>query len=358
MSIQAKVHAPTATLIERSLVYSLAGVLFALGLAALNTFPFAYELLSAGFWIWLVSPLLLRRPRGTRAHIECDGGKIHVRPDRMPPRTIETRKLAGASVARTGDAAVVTLSERGSRNPISIEVKTAEEANQIRAALGIPHGGFGQITWCLEPRTVDVTVAFMRNVAAFALLLSFVLLAFSATWSSFFMALGFALGVIPSIGALGSLFTHHHVLRMNESGIFVRAASTEGITFANIEGISDDGNALMIRETESRGGMIVRCAPTRLDSGLSAEERALMVAQLQGAVAASKGEGAPFVDPTSHLDALKRRANDASVTDWLTRLDALAQLHDNAAYRSTSIAKEDLWRALESHDAARDVRAG
>lgn len=356
MSIEARVHAPTASFAERIGVYGLAGAVFGLGLVAANTFPFADKLLIAGLWIWLVSPLLLRRPRGTLAHIECGGGEIYIRPDRMPPRTVKTGKLAGASVVRNGDGAVVTLSERGSRSPIAIEVKSADAANELRSALGIPHGGFGEILWCLEPHGGDLPLAFTRAVAALLFLLAFAMSALSGTVSSELMTLGFAMAFIAAVIAVARFLTDDRTLRMHAGGMLISTDTAERMSFADIEEITDDGKAIVIREKASRGRLIVRCAPTRLSSGMSAEERAFMIAQLQGALVVSNGGAAPFVDPTSHLDALKR--NDASPADWLARLDALASLQTSAAYRTTTIAKDDLWRALESHDASAEVRAG
>ena len=359
MSIEAKVHAPTASFAERAALYGAAGTLVALGLAATNTFPIASTLLLGGLWIWLVSPFLLRRPQGTHAHIECDGGKIRVRPDRMLARTIKTRELHGASVARTDSGAVVTLSGPIAQNPIAIEVRSAEAANEIRSALGVPHGGFGEIAWHVEPKSIDISLMFTRVAAAALLVLRLLVSPWSTAIGAVLSVLAISATVVAILLALVRLVVGARALGMRSSGILaVGAGAPIYLPFAEIRDIVDDGKALVFRPRQSiLDNLVIPCAPTRwLPSGLSAEERALMIAQLRGAIAVAKGESAPFVDPASHLDALKR--NDATPADWLARLDALASQHANAAYRSTTIAKEDLWRALESHDAGAEMRAG
>ncbi|HEX4353781.1 MAG TPA: hypothetical protein VHZ95_12720, partial [Polyangiales bacterium] len=60
-------------------------------------------------------------------------------------------------------------------------------------------------------------------------------------------------------------------------------------------------------------------------------------------------------EETADIDQLKR--GDASVGDWLARVDALAATQTAAGYRGAHFSQEDLWGAVENHETAADVRA-
>jgi hypothetical protein len=142
---EARVHAPTAPLWQRVLAYGLGWLLILAGLVALNSFPVADTLLGIGAWIVVMSPFLMRHRNAKSSQIHVSPGKIEIRAARSFPRTILTRSLRGAAIEHAKDKNILWLAESSSPNtPITIE---ADERGlkDIRKALGIRRGGFGEI---------------------------------------------------------------------------------------------------------------------------------------------------------------------------------------------------------------------
>lgn len=359
MRIEAKVHAADAPPIERGFVFALAGALAFLGLIGTDAYAWAPLLLVAGTTIWLASPFLLQRRRPYRASIDPGAGSVTIYGKNRLFRRIHTRKLAGASVATTNAGAVVTLSERGSAQPIAIEVTSVDDANAIRSALGIPHTGFGELTWSTEPRASEAMLLFVRAFSVLAwLAYGIALVGHSLTASSTFLVPALVATALAVLLALLRVFVRERTIRMNQRCLDATdVVEYEQPPWSDVEELTHDDRTITVTRTQPGRKFVIPCVPTAwLPTGLRKEERALMIAQLEGAVAVAKGSFAPFVDPAIHLDSLRK--NDLQAVEWLTKLDALASVHESTAYRGTALAKEDLWRALESHDTATDVRAG
>jgi hypothetical protein len=60
-------------------------------------------------------------------------------------------------------------------------------------------------------------------------------------------------------------------------------------------------------------------------------------------------------DDVMSVAQLKR--GDASVGDWLARVDAIAATQNAPGYRGAQFSQDDLWGAVEDHETAPDIRA-
>ena len=279
--IQARVHAPTAPLWQRVTAYSIAWSFIFLGLLLLNSFPIANTLLGIGAWIVVMAPFFVRHRNAKSAWISVSPGRIHIRAPRSFPRTIITRSLRGAAVVQARNKSTLWLAEAASPNtPITID---ADERGMkdIRKALGIRRGGFGEIRKWSDNSKVERMEMLLRAASGFFLLLWPLARVITPDYPTGPTILFFIVSVIGS-----ALF-------------FMRRAP------------------LMKLEQE-----------TADDS---------------------------HHDEAMHIDQLKR--GDASVADWLARIDALAATQSEAGYRGAFFSPEDLWLAVEDHETAPDVRA-
>jgi hypothetical protein len=280
--IQARVHAPTAPLWQRVTAYSTGWLFIVAGLVALNSFPIANALLGIGAWIVGMSPFFMRNRNAKSALIYASPGQIEIRAPRSFPRRLMTRSLRGAALEQAEDKTTLWLAESSSPNtPITIEVDE-RGMKDIRKALGIRRGGFGEIREWPDGDTQQEVEAGARAVIG-------ALLTLSGLASFLFPKLEFA----PILAAtfIGS--------QIGSALIFLKRAPV-----VKLEQVS----------------------PSDLND-----------------------------DDTTHIDQLKR--GDASVVDWLARVDAIAATQSEAGYRGAHFSQEDLWLAVENHETAPDVRA-
>jgi hypothetical protein len=281
--IQATVHAPTAPLWQRVVAYGLGWLLIFAGLIALNSFPIANTLLGMGAWIVVMAPFLMRRRNTKSAQIYVSPGQIYIRASRSFPRTIMTRSLRGAALEQTKGKTTLWLAESFSLNtPITIE-SDERGLKDMRKALGIRRGGFGEIRkWPNNDERQEVEVG-MRAV----------------------------IGVLLTLWALANLVAPHHDFGAPILvAIFIGSLTASAFIFTR--------RAPLVKlEQESTSDLID--------------------------------------DDTGYIDQLKR--GNASVTDWLARVDAMAATQNEPGYRGAHFSQEDLWRAVENHETAPDVRA-
>jgi hypothetical protein len=238
-------------------------------------------LLGLGAWLVVMTPFLMRRRNAKSARISVFPGGIEICAPRSFPRTILPRSLRGASLVRGKDKNTLWLAEAFSLNtPITIE---ADERGmkEIRKALGIRRGGFGEIRkWPNHDNLQEVETG-MRAVIGALLMLS--------ALASF---------VFPRMDICSPL-----------AAIFIGSLGVSAFAFMQ------------------------RAPLVKLEQESTSD----------------------LNDETMHISQLKR--GDASVADWLARVDALAATKDEAGYRGVQIPEEDLWRAVEDHETAPDIRA-
>jgi hypothetical protein len=283
--IQAKVHAPTAPVWQRVTAYSIGWSFILMGLVALNSFPIADTLLGTGAWIVVMSPFLMRHRNAKSAQIQAYPGRIEIRAPRSFPRTILTRSLRGAAIEHAKGKNILWLAEASSPNtPITVE---ADERGlrDIRKALGIRRGGFGEIRkWPDGNQLERAEMNFRAGSAA-----------------------------ILTLWALGMV---------SNGGWWTRELSWPTLLMFPI--------SLIISAV-----FFMKRAP---------------IVKLEQESANVLGD-----DEAMRIDQLKR--GEASVADWLARIDTLAATQSEAGYRGAQFSQEDLWAAVENHETASDIRA-
>jgi len=86
-------------------------------------------------------------------------------------------------------------------------------------------------------------------------------------------------------------------------------------------------------------------------------QRSHIVAQITSAARRARGRGKPRPTVAEELEQLA--ASTVDTRGWLARVEAAAERMraDIGYYRGSAIAGEDLWSALENHDAPARVRA-
>jgi hypothetical protein len=91
--------------------------------------------------------------------------------------------------------------------------------------------------------------------------------------------------------------------------------------------------------------------------GMTRAQRSHVVAQINSAARRARGRGKPRPTVAEQLELLAEASTDTRT--WLARIEAAAERMraDVGYYRGSSIAGEDLWSALENHDAPARVRA-
>ncbi|MDB4936256.1 MAG: hypothetical protein JWP87_3228, partial [Labilithrix sp.] len=85
------------------------------------------------------------------AELETGPGFITIKNAGTRSQRIDARAIIGGTTARTGKGILFTLSHAKRDQPITIEVESDADAERIRHALGIGHGGFGSVGWRTVP---------------------------------------------------------------------------------------------------------------------------------------------------------------------------------------------------------------
>lgn len=366
LPIEARVHAPTAPLWQRTTAYVVGWAFIASGLVALDSFPIADALLAMGASILFGASIFLNRQNAKSARIYLTSGRMVIRSSRSLPRVVTTRALRGAVVSRFDTGAderfVLTLAEKHSlRSPISIELTTERAAKDIRKALGIRRDGFGEVDWSLTPTLLDQHDGYAR-IAAFVSCLLLVVAPSIFRWSTLgaLFGIGMAAIIFSSLVSAARLGRRAPAIILTPTRFELRHRGiVERLRYDEIRSVSDAGTTFTLEPATDRmlsDGGSVACRPARwARSGMRADERAIMLAHLRGAIVQANASSPTTDDDAFQIDQLQR--GQSSVIDWLARIDALAATQSEPGYRGSSITEEDLWRAVESHETAADVRA-
>jgi hypothetical protein len=308
-----------------------------------------------------VAGLLPFRQRKRRTvELVCGPGYVDVARAGLRKQRIEARAIVGASTARTRRGVALTLVHRKRSQPLTIEVENEVEAEKIRHALGIGHGGFGTIEWRSVAAGALKTAVGGRAVAltAGALLLT-VALSFgsdTALAAGVFLGQFMFLGML--LGAVGWFAKPPPpTIVMTAEGL--RLLTTQGwftVPYASVLDIEDHGRALVFRVPPPFDRVSVETNRAWAGGGLSLEERQAVIDQIRTAALRARGFGPLKEDVTGRVDVLRR--NGESPRDWLVRLDMAGQMLATApGYRGHTLDTEDLWAILEDPEADAELRA-
>lgn len=305
--------------------------------------------------------LLPRRQRAPRsAELVCGPGHVDITNAGTRSQRIFAKDISGATTSRMRSGVLVTLQHRKRKQPVTLEVPTEAEAENVRHALGIGHGGLGTIGWSTRNDTT-ASAAIIGRLLASGLALG--AMAIAATFSSeaaimFVTSLGQVFLVGTILGLMGSFSKGPEAsIVMGPDGLQLRTPKGWfALPYQAVQTIEAIRNGLVFH-VSSEPAFNVSVERTRAWlGGASDHELAAIMSQIEAAAQRARGFGPPKNDVTGRLDVLRR--NGESPRDWLVRLDMAGQmLSTGSGYRGNTLDAEDLWTILEDPDADADLRA-
>jgi hypothetical protein len=302
----------------------------------------------------LLGVLSFRQRKPRVAEVELRPGSIRIRNAGTRNQTIRARDIVGATTTRTRDGVLLTFQHALRDQPITLRVNDDAEADQIRRALGIGHGGFGSVAWRSIPNSSMRTMVGGSAIAGFSFFACvlfglanigvgvgvFGVAAFLAMFTSFFAWLG--RGTEPGVV-------------MTAEGLRLRTAlGWFALPYEMVHAVTDHGRGLAFAVPPPYGQVGVECSGPAF-GGLTKDDREIMIHQIEAAGQRARGLGPQKNDATARVDLLRR--NGATARDWLTRLDMQGQmLSSTAGYRGNTLDTEDLWAILEDPEAEAELR--
>jgi hypothetical protein len=309
----------------------------------------------------LVGIMPFRQGRTRTAELVTGPGFIEIKDAGTRNQRIEARSIIGGTTARTSKGVLFTLCHAKRDQPLTIEVESDADAERVRHALGIGHGGFGAVGWSTVASSAAKT-GFWGRLITFAM-------------GAFICGLGWFVSP-EAAGIVGIILGQFAFLSIILSlvGYFARPAppsivmTAEGLRiqtklgwftlpYDHVLGIEQVRGGLLFRVPPPYNAVEVETAGILMGTGLGPDDRDGLIKQIMSASARARGLGASKEDVTGRVDVLRR--NGESPRDWLARLDMAGRMLEasTAGYRGHTLDTEDLWAVLEDPDADADLRA-
>jgi hypothetical protein len=309
----------------------------------------------------LAGILPLRQARVRKAELVTGPGFVTIRNAGTRSQRIDARSIVGGTTARTRSGILFTLAHAKRDQPISIEVESNSDAERVRHALGIGHGGFGTVGWRTSPSSSVqsgfwgrlLTAAMALAIAGIGFFVSGAAAAIVAAMLGQFAFVSVALSIVGYFGRGGT-----PSVVMGPDGLHVQSRQgTYAVPYDHVLGIEAIDGALRFRVPPPYHSVDVPTGGARMGGGLGPDERDALIKQIMSAAARARGLGASKEDVTGRIDSLRR--NGESPRDWLARLDMAGRMLETstAGYRAHTLDAADLWAVLEDPEAEADLRA-
>ncbi len=304
--------------------------------------------------------LLPPRQRAMRAvELAAGPGYVEVRNAKTRSQRIFAKDVRGASTARIGSRVLVTLAHAERDQPLTIELESEADAETIRHALGVGHGGYGSIGWRgqgeggSKSAVVGRVLSIVCGLAVMAVTASFgteVGLLFGMLASNAIL-----LGVILSVLGWFSRAPLPSIVMAPEGLRLLTPRGWFSLPYDSVHAVEDRGRALVFKVPAPFFEVGVAAASS-LFGGLSSHDREALIAQVHSAAQRARGLGPPKNDVAGRVDVLRR--NGESARDWLSRLDMAGRmLGAGSGYRGHAFDTEDLWTVFEDPEADAEIRA-
>jgi hypothetical protein len=302
-----------------------------------------------------VGMLDLRQQRPASAEIECGPGYVRIMNAGPRSQRIAAKDIIGATSARGGSGILLTLQHRRRTAPITIELADEADAEKVRHALGIGHGGFGEIGWCIEGDS-GKRAAYVGNLlgAIVGACVAAFIAAEATALAILFGMVGFFATLLAIVGAISRSATPSIV--MTAGGVRLRTQrGWFALPYEALRDIHESPQQFVFFVSRPYDWVVVDKS-RRIVGGLSASEGQVITDQLMAAALRARGMGRQKDDVTGRVDVLRRHGE--SPRDWLVRLDMAGQmLASGSGYRGNSLDTEDLWAILEDPEAEPELRA-
>lgn len=303
--------------------------------------------------------MTVRRDRAFRtAEVACRPGAVELRFQDGQRTVVEARSLRGATTARTEAGVLLTLATSlREAPPITLELESEKDAEEVRRALGIGHGGFGTVSF--YGKASSNARAGRRGWQLAALLGAGGLLStLLASPVLFGVLAGIGLPLVLLLITVGAIpGAAHPTIVMAPDGLRIRSigGNLGFFPYAAIRGVSQQAEAIWFAVPPPHGAVATPAMKPVAEGGLSSDERAIMLAQIQAASERALGRGPSKEDIRGRVESLRRRGEPLVV--WLARLDTMGRaLAARAGYRSLDVDQEALWSILEDPEAEVELR--
>jgi hypothetical protein len=302
----------------------------------------------------------VRQTRSRPVDLTCGPGYVEIKGALTRNQRIRTKSIVGASTCRTARGVSLALAHTGRTQPITIEVRSEADAERIRRALAIGHGGFGAVAWRTTPGAT-AKAAFVGRWMALGLGATIALLAATAgdeAAAAFGLILGqfaFIGGILGVVGWFAKPASPTVVMAADGLRLFT-ARGWFNLPYANVLDVELQSGQLVFRVPPPYHTVSVDASRAWGTAAPGKEDLEALVAQIRSAALRARGLGPQKQDVTGRLDTLRR--NGESARDWLVRLDMAGQLLSTApGYRGNTLDTEDLWAILEDPEAEAELRA-
>lgn len=302
-----------------------------------------------------LAAMSFRQRKARAAELEVGPGHVRITKAGTRNQTIRARDIVGATTTRTREGLILTLQHALRDQPITIQVESDAEADAIRHALGIGHSGYGTIAWRSIPSGSMKGLVVSGYVSAFAFLACVLFAAADSTGGAVLAGMAaFSAMVVTFLSWLGRHTTPSIVMTAEGVGLHTGHGWFR-VPYDMIEQVTDQGQAIRFTVPAPYHSVGVLCSGPAY-GGLSAEDRQIVIKQIEAAGQRARGLGPQKNDASARLDILRR--NGQTPRDWLMRLDMQAQmLSTGSGYRGNTLDAEDLWAILEDPEAEPELRA-
>lgn len=299
-----------------------------------------------------------RKPRN--ADLTCGPGYVDIKKAGTRNQRIFAKDIVGATTARTETGLLLTLQHQKRDQPITVEMSGDADADQVRHALGIGHGGFGTISWRTLTDGTKRAAYIGRLLAAALALLTVALTIFVSHEAG--LITGILLGQFGAIGAILGLVgllgkpPEPSVVMAAEGLRLKTPRGWFALPYDSVNSIDDHKRGLIFSVPQPYFSVAVeRVSPVM--GGPSEHDRKTLIAQVMAAALRARGMGPQKNDVTGRVDVLRRKGE--TPRDWLVRLDMQGQMLSSSGtgYRGNTLDESDLWAILEDPEAEADLRA-
>jgi hypothetical protein len=303
----------------------------------------------------LVGMLPLRQGRLRPSELVAGPGYIELKQAGTRSQRIAAKSIVGGTTARTSKGILFTLAHAKRDQPI------ATEAERIRHALGIGHGGFGSVGWRTTASASAKTGFWGRLITSsigliivgLGVLVSHEAAGVAGLLTGQFALLAMILGLVGYFGR----DTPPSVVMAAEG---LRIQTKQGwftLPYDHVLGIEQVGNLLRFQVPPPYHSVDVETTSALIGAGLGPDDRDGLIKQILSAAARARGLGTSKTDVTGRVEVLRR--NGETARDWLARLDMAGRMLETSSsgYRGHTLDTEDLWAVLEDPEAEPNLRA-
>lgn len=301
-----------------------------------------------------LAAMSFRQRKARVAELEVQPGYVRIKKAGTRNQVIRARDVVGATTTRTREGLILTLQHALRDQPITIHVADDAQADSIRHALGIGHSGYGTIAWRSIPSGSMKGLVGSGLIAAIAFLACVLFAAADSTGGAALSGIAaFSAMLVAFFCWLGRETTPSIVMTAEGVGLHTGHGWFR-VPYEWIEQVTDQGRALRFTVPPPYHAVGVLCGGPAL-GGLSAEDRQVIIKQIEAAGQRARGLGPQKNDASARLELLRR--NGQTPRDWLMRLDMQAQVLSSASgYRGNTLDAEDLWVILEDPEADPELR--